>query len=40
MGLFYIMYKGNVSRRLVRSLYKGSVYITWGTSKGYIRLRP
>ena len=40
MGLFYIMYKRDVSRRFVRGIYKGSVCMTWGTSENHIGLRP
>ena len=40
MGLFYTIYGGNISKGLVRSIYKGSIYITQGTNKNHIGLRP
>ena len=40
MGLLYIIYRRDVSRRFVRGIYKGSVCIIWSTSKNYIGLRP
>ena len=40
MGLLYIIYKGNISKGFIKGIYKGSVYTTWGTSEGHIRLRP
>ena len=40
MGLFHIIYRKNVSRGLIKDIYKGSIYITWGTRKDYIRSRP
>ncbi len=40
MGLLYIMYRGNISRGLIRGLYKGSICTIWGTNEDHIRLRP
>ena len=40
MGLFYTIYKGNISRGLVKDIYEGSIYMTQGTSEDYIGLRP
>ena len=34
------MYRRNVSKGLIGGIYKRSVYIIWGTSKDYIKLRP
>ena len=34
------MYKRNISKGLIRGIYKGSIYITWGTSEDYIGLKP
>ena len=33
------MYRRNVSRGFIRSIYKGSVCMTWGISKDHIGLR-
>ena len=38
MGIFYIIYQGNISRGFVKGIYKGSVCMIWGTNKDYIRL--
>ena len=40
MGLFYIMYRRDVSRRFVGGIYKGNIYTTQGTSENYIKSRP
>ena len=40
MGILYIMYRRDISRGFIRSLYKGSVYTTQGTSENHIGLRP
>ena len=40
MGIFYIIYRRNVSRGFIRGIYKGSIYAIRGTSENYIRLRP
>jgi len=40
VGLFCIVYKRNISKGLIRGIYKGSICITQGTSEDYIRLRP
>jgi len=40
VGLFYTMYRRNVNKGLVKGICEGSVYITQGTSKDYIGLRP
>ena len=39
MGLFYTIYRRDISKGLIRGIYKGSVYIIWGTSKDYIGSR-
>ena len=33
------MYRRNVNKGFIRGIYKGSIYITWGTSKNHIGLR-
>jgi len=40
VGLFYIIYKKNVSRGFIRGICKGNVYITQSTSENHIRSRP
>ncbi len=40
MGLFYTIYKGNVNRGFIGSIYEGNIYTTWGTNENYIGLRP
>ena len=40
MGLLYIIYQRNVSRRFVKGIYKGSICIVWGINESYIRSRP
>jgi len=40
MGLFYIIYKGDISKGFVRGICKGNIYITWGTNENHIKLRP
>ena len=40
MGLLYIIYKRNVSKGLIRGIYKGSIYMTQGISENHIGLRP
>ncbi len=39
MGLLYTIYKGNISRRFIRGIYKGSICTTWGTNENHIGLR-
>src|SRR6266702_2940339 len=34
------MYKRDINRRFVKSIYKGNICITQGTNKNHIRLRP
>ena len=40
MGLFDIIYRGNVSRRFIKGIYKRSIYITQGTNENHIGSRP
>jgi len=40
VGLLYTVYKGNISRKSIKGIYKGSIYMTQSTNKDYIRSRP
>ncbi len=40
MGILYIIYRGDVSRRFVKDLCQRSVCKTWSISENYIGLRP
>jgi len=40
VGILYIIYRGNISKGFIRSIYKGSIYMTWSTSKDHIGSRP
>jgi len=40
MGLLYIIYRRDISRRFVRGICKGSVCTTWGTNEDHIGSRP
>ena len=39
MGLFYTIYKRDVSKGLIKGIYKGNICITQGTNKNHIGLR-
>ncbi len=34
------MHRRDVSKGLIKGIYKGSIYITWGTNENHIGLRP
>ena len=40
MGIFYIIYKRNVNRGLIKGIYKGSIYIIQSTNKNHIGSGP
>ena len=40
MGMFYIIYRKDVSRGVVGDLYQGSVHKIQGTNENHIGLRP
>ena len=40
MGILYIIYKGDVSRKSIKDLCQRSVYKTQGTNEDHIGLRP
>ena len=40
MGLFYTIHGRDISKGLIKGIYKGSICITWGANENHIRSRP